>query len=231
MRAYGAWNDGYSTWPLPTSARWLFGSLPTRDDVAHAGRTVYTNAWAVGAPRPSTGLAVKDQGVEAAQYLVPLDATGAFQLAADSPAWVTADVAGYFSAVAGDDGNGRGLLYVPAARWQLAASGQVNETEFGTLTVRGPGLLPPEAVAMAGRLFYEAGAGESAGSSMSVVPSGNWLGSWGADVLGSGYPDTTDEATFVRRLPDGTLDVGPGSPDIGYARGALDAAGYFVLAP
>lgn len=234
ITARGTYNrgNGSGTFTIPASASYLVGSLTARDYSAHTGSTVYTNVYPVGAARPDTGLAVTDQGGESGQYLVKLSTTGAFQIAASTPTYVSLEVAGYFSADPNDDGNGRGLLFNLFPRFQMASSGQIDETDFAVLPVRGTGLMPPEAVAFAGRLVQSAG-GESAGSTLSVAPSvAAYIGSWGSDVLGTGYPESVDEATFVRRIGGGgSLAVGPGSPDLTYARGALDAAGYYTLAP
>lgn len=218
--------DGSGQFTIPANAKFLVGSLKALSASPFYGQTSLSNIYAAGSARPSTGLVISDIGWEAAQFLTKLDTAGAFSVTTDKSAYLTVDVAGYFSDQPTADLNGPGLVFSAQPRANLSAWGQLDETDFAHLSA-GQGGMPTNTVAVSGRVDYASG-GEA--SCLSFFPGGVYMPSFGHDICSMTQPgaDATAQATFVRRLGWGqTLDVGPGAPDLTYARIELDVAGYY----
>lgn len=218
--------DGSGQFTIPANAKFLLGSLKVHTAHRFYGQTSLTTIQAADAARAATGPSIQDGGWEAAQFLTPLSNTGAFSLTTDKSAYLTVDVSGYFSEQPGDDGNGPGLLYTAMPAAKLSSWAQLEETELAHLPATQSGM-PANAVAVSGRVDYASG-GEA--SCLRIFPGGSYTPSFGSDLCTMSYPgfDTTAQATFVRRLGAGqAIDVGPGMPDLTYARLELDVAGYY----
>ncbi|XXF79932.1 hypothetical protein P2318_09340 [Myxococcaceae bacterium GXIMD 01537] len=228
VTAHGTFNraDGSGQFTIPAQAKFLVGSLKALTTGHFYGQTSLTNIYAAGGVRPATGLSIQDGGWEAAQFLTPLSATGAFSLTTDKSALLTVDVAGYFSEQPGNDGNGVGLVFTTQPAAKLSSWAQLDETDFAVLSAVQTGM-PASASAVSGRVGYASG-GEA--SCISVFPAGVYQPSFGADVCTQSQPDydTTAQVTFVRRLGAGqAVSVGPGAPDLTHASLELDVAGYY----